>query len=296
MDLSEINPFPRTTGYFESWIYDDGPASAAYDLRVFAFVRSAALIILGEKEYRLPADSLLILGPGEPYHFRNADPDDPFTLYCLSFDLTQEYRGTSRFRLPVFASQFRPEFLVDQKIGSGARDISNLRLPLIVRDRPDLCERVREVARLFGEKPIYYLERCSGIIKEILFASLPEASGSEEKRQHETAGAVHAKRTLRYIEEHFREPINEKSIAAALNFHPYYLARLTMKYFDVTPYQYLTQCRIDEAVRLLLHTDKTIRDVAAECGFAGQSHFSSAVRKRTGMPPGMIRKTGMNTL
>jgi AraC-like DNA-binding protein len=66
-----------------------------------------------------------------------------------------------------------------------------------------------------------------------------------------------------------------------------------VKYFGVTPYQYLTQCRIDEAVRLLLHTDKTIRDIAAACGFAGQSHFSSAIRKRTGMPPGMIRKTGM---
>ncbi len=293
MDLSEINPFPRTTGHFESWIYDNAFSSAAYDMRVFAFVRSAALVRIGEKEYRLPADSVVILAPGEPYHFRNVDPADPFTLYCLSFDLTQEYRGTSRFRLPVFASQFRPEFLVDQKIESGARDVSNLCLPLIVRDRPDLCERVREVVRLFGEKPIYYLERCSGIIKEILFASLPGSAGSDAEARRTAGTAAHARRAMRYIEDHFREPINERSVAAALNFHPYYLARLTVKYFGVTPYQYLTQCRIDEAVRLLLHTDKTIRDIAAACGFAGQSHFSSAIRKRTGMPPGMIRKTGM---
>ena len=289
MDLSEINPYPRTAGLFENWIYDDWPASVACDLRIFAFLNGPALAELSGARFALPADSLLILAPGEPYHFRNADPGKPFTLCCLSFDLTQEYRNTSRFRYPVHAETFRPEFLVDRKIWDGERDISNLFLPRILRDRPDLCERVRLVHSLFLEKPIYYPERCSGIIKGLLFASLPESAGSEA--QPRTAGgAVHARRTLRYIDEHFREPINEKSIAAALNFHPYYLARLTTRYFGVTPYRYLTQCRVEEAIRLL-RTDRTIGDIAAACGFASPSHFSSAIRRETGMSPGELRKS-----
>ncbi len=291
MELSEINPFPRTRGCFERWIYDDFPPSASYDFRMFVFTESAALVDMNGGRIRMPADSLLILGPGVPYHFRNEDPSDPFTLYCLSFDLTQEYRNTSRFHLPVNSPQFRPELLVDRKIQSGARDISNLFLPRIVRDCPELCERVILAERLFREKPIYYLERCSGIIKDLLFASLPE-SAETETVQRTAGGAVHARDAMRYIEEHFREPINEQSVAAALNFHPYYLARLTKRYFGVTPYQYLIQCRIEEAVRLLLHTDQPLGAIASACGFAGLSHFSTVMRRKTGLTPGEIRKNG----
>ena len=289
MELSEINPFPRTRGCFERWIYDDFPPSASYDFRMFVFTESAALVDMNGGRIRMPADSLLILGPGMPYHFRNEDPSDPFTLYCLSFDLTQEYRNTSRFHLPVNSPQFRPELLVDRKIQSGARDLSNLSLPRIVRDAPGLADKVRLVWQLFEEKPVYYLERCSGIIKELLFSALPESAVTDTE---EEPGAVHARRAILYIEAHFREPINEQSVAAALNFHPYYLARLTKRYFGVTPYQYLIQCRIEEAVRLLLHTDQPLGAIASACGFAGLSHFSTVMRRKTGLTPGEIRKNG----
>lgn len=291
MELYEINPFPRTTGRFEDWCFENEYPCVAYDLRMFAFMKSSALVTLNEKRMLLPADSLLILTPGEPYDFRSAEREHPFDLYCLSFDLTQEYRNTSRFHLPVNSPQFRPELLVDRKIQSGARDISNLFLPRIVRDCPELCERVILAERLFREKPIYYLERCSGIIKDLLFASLPE-SAETETVQRTAGGAVLARDAMRYIEEHFREPINEQSVAAALNFHPYYLARLTKRYFGVTPYQYLIQCRIEEGVRLLLHTDQPLGAIASACGFAGLSHFSTVMRRKTGLTPGEIRKNG----
>ena len=289
MELSEINPFPRTTGRFEDWCFENEYPCIAYDLRMFAFLKSSALVALNEKRMLLPADSLLILAPGEPYDFRSAEREHPFDLYCLSFDLTQEYRGSSQFRLPTYAPLFRAEFLVDQKIRTGLRDLSNLSLPRIVRDAPDLADKVRLVWQLFEEKPVYYLERCSGIIKELLFSALPESAAADTE---EAPGAVHARRAMRYIEEHFREPISEKSIAAVPNFHPYYLARLTKRYFSVTPYQYLIQCRIGEAVRLLLHTDQPLGAIASACGFAGLSHFSTVMRRKTGLTPGEIRKNG----
>ena len=289
MELSEINPFPRTTGRFEDWCFENEYPCIAYDLRMFAFLKSSALVALNEKRMLLPADSLLILAPGEPYDFRSAEREHPFDLYCLSFDLTQEYRGSSQIRLPTYAPLFRPEFLVDQKIRTGLRDLSNLSLPRIVRDAPDLAEKVRLVWRLFEEKPVYYLERCSGIIKELLFSSLPESAVPDTE---EEPGAVHARRAMRYIEAHFREPINEKSVAAALNFHPYYLARLTKRYYGVTPYQYLIRCRIGEAVQLLLRTDRPLGEIASACGFADLSHFSTVMRRKTGLTPGEIRKNG----
>ena len=66
MELSEINPFPRTTGYFPKWKFENRYKCVAYDLRVFAFLNSSALVTLNDRKTELPAESLLILAPGEP--------------------------------------------------------------------------------------------------------------------------------------------------------------------------------------------------------------------------------------
>ena len=290
MEFSEINPYLRTSGYFENWNFDNAADSIACDLRMFAISRGTAMLTLREKTLRMPPDSLLILAPGEPYNFRCEDSAHPFDLTCLSFDLTQEYRGSLRYRLPTFVPLFRPEFLIDQKIRTGIRDISNLCLPLLLYECPDLCEQIRRIYQLYRYKPACYMERCSGILKDILFSALAEQKEPETENRSGSSFAA-AEQTMKYIETHFREPLNEQSIAAALNFHPYYLARLTMRYFGMTPYQYLLQCRTEEAVSMLLNTDRTVGEIAVSCGFVSPSHFSTVIRRKTGMTPRMIRRS-----
>lgn len=292
MEFSEINPFLRTSGYFPKWDFENVAHSIAYDFRMFAIFQGTASLTLRDKTLCMPPDSLLILAPGEPYNFRSEHAEHPFDLYCLSFDLTQEYRGSLRYRLPTFVPLFQPEYLIDQKIRTGTRDISNLCLPLILYDCPDICERIRQINQMYRNRPAYYSERCSGIIKEILFTALSEQSEPETEK-HSGSSFATAERTIKFIEEHFREPINEQSIAAALNFHPYYLSRLTMRYFGMTPYQYLLQCRTEEAIAMLLNNDRTVSEIAVSCGFVSPSHFSTVIRRKTGMTPRMIRRSAL---
>ena len=113
MELSEINPFPRTVGVFPRWIYENEDMSVSYNFRIFAFSERPASVSLGDGRLRMPPDSVLILGPGEPYCFNNESRDAPFCLHCIGFDLTQEYRDSTAFRLPTYLSDFRPEYLVD---------------------------------------------------------------------------------------------------------------------------------------------------------------------------------------
>lgn len=49
--------------------------------------------------------------------------------------------------------------------------------------------------------------------------------------------------------------------------------------------------RLSRARRLLETTDKTIADIAAECGYCDHSHFIKAFRARWGRPPGDYRAT-----
>jgi AraC-like DNA-binding protein len=61
--------------------------------------------------------------------------------------------------------------------------------------------------------------------------------------------------------------------------------------FGCTPHQYLIRRRVERAQRLLLLSDDSLRQIAAECGFVSQSHFSYLFHKIVGERPGRWRRT-----
>ena len=287
MEFAEVNPYLRSTGYIQ-WCYNDPDPSISYDMRIFAIYKNDACLTLGKTQYHLKEGSVVLLAPGTPYHFHNFDSSAPFDMYCASYDITQEYRNSASYIHPVYAPLFRPDYIIDRKIVTNERDISNFHFPLVLSGVPSLCHTAKEIHRECETKEPFYLERCSGLLKSALFSAL---RASESAAAPNTANsAATAQQVMRYIEKNFRQPINEQSIADELNFHPYYLARLTNRYFGTTPFRYLTECRIKEAVRLLLSTDRSVAEIAEACGFSTPSHFSTVFRRSVGMAPGVYRK------
>lgn len=57
-----------------------------------------------------------------------------------------------------------------------------------------------------------------------------------------------------------------------------------------TPYQYLLHSRIGRARYLLTKTSMPVAQIAAECGFADQVHFTRVFSKIIGQPPATFRK------
>ena len=58
-----------------------------------------------------------------------------------------------------------------------------------------------------------------------------------------------------------------------------------------TPMNYLMECRIEMAKRLLKENqDMNITEIAMECGFQNSQYFATQFRKNTGMSPGEFRK------
>ncbi len=56
------------------------------------------------------------------------------------------------------------------------------------------------------------------------------------------------------------------------------------------PHQYLIGQRIEAAKRRLVNTRESLADIAVECGFADQSHFTATFRRAVGHPPGTWRR------
>lgn len=79
------------------------------------------------------------------------------------------------------------------------------------------------------------------------------------------------------------------TLAAAGETSPAHFARLFKRTTGCTPYQYVLRRRTDQAKRLLVETDVSLREIAFQVGRAGQSHFTVLFRKHLSMTPRAYR-------
>lgn len=99
-----------------------------------------------------------------------------------------------------------------------------------------------------------------------------------------------------YLNEHFREDISLQSLSEIVHLSKYYLAHAFKEYRGVSPINYLTQIRINEAKHLLETTDFSAAKIADFTGFSSQSYFSQIFHKEIGMTPNQYRKKAQKNL
>jgi AraC-like DNA-binding protein len=109
---------------------------------------------------------------------------------------------------------------------------------------------------------------------------------------HGTRGKANELRRL--IEARQRERITLRELGRALGLSPFQVLRLFRRHHGVTPHQYLVRLRVAEASRLLRHGEP-IAAVAAEVGFADQSHMARHFKRLLGVTPSHYRDHGMAT-
>jgi AraC family transcriptional regulator, exoenzyme S synthesis regulatory protein ExsA len=63
------------------------------------------------------------------------------------------------------------------------------------------------------------------------------------------------------------------------------------KIYNTTPGRWLTRKRIEYGRYLLQKTDKSVTEVALDCGLKNHSHFSRAFKEHYGVPPIEVKKT-----
>lgn len=64
-----------------------------------------------------------------------------------------------------------------------------------------------------------------------------------------------------------------------------YFSTVFKKLNGISPWDYLISKRISFAAELLKNTDKTILEIALECGFNNTANFNRAFKKITGKTP-----------
>lgn len=93
-----------------------------------------------------------------------------------------------------------------------------------------------------------------------------------------------------YIDIHYNEKITLDSLAEKFFINKFYLTRIFKNQFGVSINSYISQIRITHAKRLLRFTDKTIEEIASECGINDANYFSRMFKKIEGVSPHEFRK------
>lgn len=101
---------------------------------------------------------------------------------------------------------------------------------------------------------------------------------------------------LRWIQNHYSEPITVKDIAAAASVSESEALRCFHAVLDETPNAYLRQYRMRMAARFLLRTDRPIPAIAAACGFNDISYFTKTFHQFYGITPARFRKKSPDSI
>lgn len=97
----------------------------------------------------------------------------------------------------------------------------------------------------------------------------------------------------RYIDTHFHKvDLSLQEVADAIGISPAYLSRLLRQDLGASFIDYLSQNRVQHALKLLHDPTVKIYEVAEKVGYKGQHYFSTVFKKVLGISPLEYRKGG----
>ena len=107
-----------------------------------------------------------------------------------------------------------------------------------------------------------------------------------EKQPHTT---TLAERCIRYMEEHYSDPIRLEDVARHIGRTPNYTSYLVRSATGLTVVEHLTAIRIKNACSLLAYSSVPIEEVARSCGFSDVAYFCRVFKNSVGITPNRYR-------
>jgi iron complex transport system substrate-binding protein len=94
---------------------------------------------------------------------------------------------------------------------------------------------------------------------------------------------------LRYLHEHYREPVTLESMAEMFDCSVSYLTKLFKRRINESPIRLLTRIRMERAAELLAASDYSLQETAELVGYPDAHTLSRSFKKYCGLPPAQYR-------
>lgn len=152
-----------------------------------------------------------------------------------------------------------------------------------------LYDIIREMETEFLNQKTYW-EMFVGADLRRMFVTLFRECADVLSMMKLGTGITVAYNVMNYLDHHFTEDVTVDDVAAALFLNKNYIAHVFKDETGYSLMSYVISLRVNRAKILLCSTDKSITDVAVECGYSDFNYFSKQFKKLVGMPPSQFRK------
>ena len=125
----------------------------------------------------------------------------------------------------------------------------------------------------------------SDLCDYLLSVILLEIQQDEPEKPHSAV----VSRMLEYIRLHCFEKLDWHDLSLALGYTEDYLSRRFHDHMNCSFRQYIHLLRMDRARRELLSSEKSVQQIAAECGYSNAKFFSTVFMKCEGLSPSDYR-------
>jgi len=244
------------------------------------------MLLSGELDYyidgqyiRLKQGELIFINSNVLHAATQAEKCDTAVMFTVSF-LPSLFAGGNdgtifrKFFQPILQSSIMG-FVIEKSVGSGVEVVE------LVKEIYDLDETVDD-----------YELRCIGIIGKIWSFTLRYIK--EHNREIIQFHTNHkreakAKDILSYIKEHYAENICIKDIARYTGISRSECFRSFQHFTNKSPIEYLTEYRLSHAANMLRETDKSVAQIATECGFSSSSYFGKLFKEKYAVSPSQYK-------
>jgi transcriptional regulator GlxA family with amidase domain len=93
-----------------------------------------------------------------------------------------------------------------------------------------------------------------------------------------------------HVNTHLDGNLRIKELARIVRLSSFHFSRAFRVSFGHSPHAYVTRLRVEHAEGLILTTNLKLGQIALDCGFADQAHFTKQFRRSCGESPGEWRR------
>ena len=273
MDFRRLNPVVRSAGIYEK-ITNKGEC-IAYDSRLLYLISGdIAVEVDGEKKTHLVPGNALYIPPATKYKLKAKY----VRVAVFTFDITSEMPDPQDTISPDAPDNFAKE---RAHIFS---DVSPFDKYILLPDMEGERDKIIRMCNLATSAEGEWRAQISAELKLILLKLAESVSES-------ALPARMVEELDNYIRENAHDEISNTEIGAIFGYHPFYVSRMLKEKKGITLRQYVISYRFKAAKRLLELTDKSIGEIAEECGFTDSSYFAKSFKASFGITPKEYRNS-----
>lgn len=287
MDMNRLSPYVRVAyGYRVpcDWtLYE----RVIFDYELLYFKEGQAEITLEGQVYACGPGDIFLIKPGQAHIIQCVGTEENNHLH-VHFDLIYEddsplvrvnYRPTEMVK-PEETAWFR-----EDKLSGDWADLPNLiRLNNPVYVEKMLIDIINDMENKFH----YYEFNVKGIMIQLLIYIIRELHWSDNAYVFSHWEIMN--RVKNYIRMNPDLHITLDEMAKMANFSKSHFLYLFKSSYGITPMKYRQIMQIEKAKKLIQFTDRSITDIATQCGFASIHAFSATFKKIDGVKPSYYRQ------